>query len=160
MRMTRLHHCYDSARRTSVVRFLGFAAAAVLLLFTPPVRASVLYWNADWDDWSVGADWTYGAVPTSSDYAEISNDGTATVTTPGDVCNALLLGDSSGAGYIQMTDGSLTTQWLEIVGYQGDGDFEQFGGTNTVSTEALRGLELRQQRNISPRRFRPVVRAR
>ena len=147
-------------------------------------------------------------VPTSSDNADIFNGGTATITTTGDVCSNLSLGNTTGSGTIQMTGGSLTVSDSAFVGYSGTGNFTQSGGTNTISirsstsatTPAAAGptasaapgscphrceyvgysgtgnftqsggtntissqrslprLQLRQQRDLQPQRFRPVVR--
>ena len=108
--------CWSARRRSSVVRLLGFAAAALLLLSSPPARADVT-WSVASGDWSVATNWSGGALPTSTDNADIYNGGTATITTTGDVCSSLSLGSTAGSGAIQMTGGSLAVGNYAYVGY-------------------------------------------
>ena len=70
-------------------------------------------------------------MPTSTSNAEIFNGGTATITTTGDVCSTLSLGNSAGSGSVQMTGGSLGVSGSDYLGYSGTGNFAQSGGTNT-----------------------------
>ena len=86
MRMTGFHHGSASARRSSAVRFLGFASAMLLLLSSPPARADVT-WNVASGDWSVATDWS-GGLPISGINADIFNGGTVTVTTAGELLAA------------------------------------------------------------------------
>ena len=107
----------------------GFAAAISLLSFTAAARADV-YWQVQSGDWSTSANWS-GGLPTSSGTADIVDGGTASVTTTGDICNTLLLGNTAGSGFVQMTSGALTVSNSTYVGYSGAGTFIQSGGTNT-----------------------------
>ena len=100
----------------------------------PGLRQVVDYWTlspSQSGDWSNAANWSIG-VPTSSLQPVIENGGTATITTPGDVCQRLYLGVTAGSGNAQMTNGSLTASQFEFVGYAGTGTFVQTGGTNNV----------------------------
>ena len=78
--------------------------------------------------------WSGGALPTPDNNADIFNGGTATITTTGDVCSNLSLGNGRGSGTIQMTDGGLTVNNFAYVGFSGAGNFIQSGGTTTVSS--------------------------
>ncbi|MGA2616425.1 MAG: autotransporter-associated beta strand repeat-containing protein [Thermoguttaceae bacterium] len=106
----------------------------MILLLVPPLPARAqTYWNASSDNWSVASDWTAG-LPTSSTNAYIANGGTATVSSTGPACSYLYLGTPAGSGLLQMSGGSLVTQWDEDVGYSGTGSFTQSGGTNSPSS--------------------------
>ena len=124
----------------SFVRFLGFVATVLLLLSSPPARADTRG-RYEIGDWSSAGNWS-GGLPTSSTNADIFNGGTATITTTGDVCGSLSLGNTSGSGTIQMTGGSFTVNGSAFVGYSGTGNFTQSGGTNTISSDLDLGYKL------------------
>jgi hypothetical protein len=92
------------AARIQTICFASFMA--VVLITSIQARADV-YWSTSAGDWSVASNWGV-SVPTDTDSAWITNGGTATITTPGEVCMALSLGGSAGSGSVQMTHGSLT----------------------------------------------------
>ncbi len=117
---------------SSVVRLLGLAAAALLLLSSPQARADDT-WNVASGDWSSAGNWSGSVVPTSTDNADIFNDGTVTITQTGEVCNSLSIDSSTGNGSVQMTSGSLTVGSSAFVGYSGMGNFTQSGGTNSCN---------------------------
>ncbi len=114
------------------IRFATFAATSFLLLAASPARADVT-WNVQQGDWSVATNWSGGALPTSTDNADIFNGGTATITTTGDTCSTLSLGNTAGSGAINMTSGSFTVSGSAFVGFSGTGTFTQSGGTNNVT---------------------------
>ena len=118
-------------------RSLPFCAAIVMLLAAPLAGANVT-WTLPPNqsgDWSLASNWTAG-LPTSSSTAYIVNGGTATITLPGAVCGTLSLGNSAGAGTIQMTGGSLSAT-CAYVGYSGIGSFTQSGGTSAIGNSNL-----------------------
>ena len=117
--------------------WLGLTAAAVLLLASPPARADV-FWKVQSGDWSSVGNWI-GGLPTSTTTANISNNGTATISTTGDACEVLLLANGGGGGSVQMTGGSLTVSSSALVGGSGTGSFTQSGGTNTISSNLYLG---------------------
>jgi hypothetical protein len=129
--------------RLSAAAFASFAA--VVLMAALPVRADV-YWTlspSQTGDWSMASNWG-GTAPTSSVNAYIINGGTATITLPGATCNCLYLGDpnSTNAGTIQMSGGSLSVLSYEYLGNNGTGTFTQSGGTNSFGVSYLGGLYL------------------
>ena len=80
-------------------------------------------------------------MPTSTDNADIYNGGTVTITTTGDGCNTLAIGDALGAsGAIQMISGGLTVSNNALVGYSGTGTFTQSGGTTAISGSLCLGF--------------------
>ena len=113
---------------------MGFVTAAALLLLSPPPARADDTWNVQSGDWSSAGNWS-GGLPTSSTNADIYNGGTATITTTGDACSSLYLGNATGSGSVQMTVGSLTVNGNAVVGYSGTGNFTQSGGTNTITSE-------------------------
>ncbi len=145
MRMTNFRHGCDSARQPTILRLMGFAAAAVLLLSPPSARADVT-WNVQSGDWSSGGNWSGGGVPAPNSNADIYNGGTATISQVGEVCNTLSLGNTAGSGTIQMNGGYLKVGNIGMgsvyVGYSGAGNFNQSGGTfnyNTYGDEVYLG---------------------
>ena len=77
--------------------------------------------------------------PTAGTGADIFNGGTATVTTTGDVCGSLFLGNATDSGAIEMTGGGLVVGNDAYVAYLGDGTFFQSGGTHTVGGQLYVG---------------------
>ena len=139
-----------AARSAPLVRLDGtkpgkwcwtFWAGLILVACAATARANVAWTLTTTGDWSAPSDWSGGAVPTSSDNADIFNGGTATITQTGAVCYNLSLGNTAGSGSVQMTGGSLTvsTWYSEFVGDSGKGSFSQSGGTNTVDGELVLG---------------------
>ncbi len=114
----------------SFLRFFVLIAAAVLVLRAQPARADVTWTLAGTGDWSVATNWSSGAVPTSTDNADIYNGGTVEVTTTGDVCNNLYVDAATGNSSVQMTAGSLAVTHTTFVGYSGAGAFSQSGGSD------------------------------
>ncbi len=115
----------------SFVRFAGIAAAALLLMSSPPARADIT-WNVASGDWSSGGNWSGGAVPTVNDNADIFNGRTATITRTGEVCNNLYVGTVAGSGSIQMIGGGLSVTNSAFVGYSSTGNLTQTGGSSTI----------------------------
>ncbi len=122
-------------RLSSAIRLLRFAAAALLVL---SIVSSAWAQTTNWvlppgqlDDWSNPSNWDSG-VPTSNTNVYIANGGTATISLPGAVCEYLTVGNSSGSGTVQMTDGSLSERMSITIGYSGTGAFIQSGGTHSV----------------------------
>jgi fibronectin-binding autotransporter adhesin len=108
--------------------------AMVSMVHAPPAYATDRTWsNAGSGGWSVPANWG-GTEPLSSDDANISNGGTAQITTSGEVASNLYLGYTYGnIGTIEMSDGgTLTTTNDEYIGRQNKGTFNQSGGTNAT----------------------------
>ena len=58
------------------------------MLFASIAQAADLYWGVPSGDWSNADNWG-GALPTSSNVANISNGGTAIISHAGAVCNSL-----------------------------------------------------------------------
>jgi len=131
-----------AARGRSPKCSLGLAAVAVLLFAPPGVRAATYSsWAVSSGDWSVAQNWG-GTLPTSSYGAYVINGGTAAITLPGAACNYLYLGDpnSTNAGTVQMSAGSLSTILSEYLGNTGTGTFTQSGGTNNVNGTLYLGM--------------------
>ena len=120
----------------SFVRFVGIAAAVLLLMSSPPARADIT-WNVASGDWSSGGNWNGGVVPTSTDTADICNGGTATITQTGAMCYEVVL----STGTVEMTGGSLAVSNFAYVGCYTTGNFTQSGGTNSISTGLYVGYE-------------------
>jgi autotransporter-associated beta strand protein len=115
--------------------------AAILAVWPAPARAATYSWGASYGDWSVPSNWSGGtSVPTSGDTAYIINGGTASVTTAGETCGTLALGNTDGiysyVGTVEVAAGSLTAA-TEDLGVVGRGVVTQSGGTNTVSSLIL-----------------------
>lgn len=104
--------------------------AASLLLSSTITDAASYYWNVSSGDWSTPAYWG-GTEPTSSDYANIQNSGTASITQTGEKCYVLYLGAAS-TGTVEMSGGDLSV-YNSYVGYSGTGTFTQTGGTNSIT---------------------------
>jgi hypothetical protein len=115
---------------------LGILVLVVLILTSTVARADVT-WQVASGDWSVASNWG-GALPTANDYAYISNGGTVNVTQVGESCLVLDIGVNSGlSGNLQMSGGSLGSNYGELVGDSGTGSFSQTGGTNSGSDVIL-----------------------
>ena len=113
---------------------VGVLLSAVMILFSPWASANVTWTLAGTGDWSVGTDWSGGAVPTSTDNADISG-GTVTITQTGETCGTLWLGSYSGvagSGVVQMANGSLTISGSADVGYSSPAPSSRPGGTDTI----------------------------
>ncbi len=108
----------------------------VMVLSLQATKAATISWTGTTGDWSDPTNWG-GTLPTSSDDAYITNDGTADVSQgQSDICNNLYLGNSGTgqSGTILMNGGSITWTHAEYVGYSGIGTFTQSGGaTNSHS---------------------------
>ncbi len=138
MPMPAFQHRDSSVAGSFIGRLLGVAAATLLLVSAPPARADIA-WNVPAGDWSVATCWSGDAVPTAGAGADVFNGGTAAVSTTGDACSSLLLGNTTGSGAIQMTGGSLAVGTAAYVGYSGTGNFLQLGGACTVSGQLYVG---------------------
>ena len=130
--MTPLNLSLERTPVRSFLRLFGIAVAVLLLLSSPSARADVTWTLTGTGDWSVATNWS-GGVPASSGTADIYNGGTATITTTGDACSVLSLGNTAGSGFVQMTGGGLNVSNSAYVGYTGTGNFTQSGGSNTIS---------------------------
>jgi autotransporter-associated beta strand protein len=146
----------------------AFRSAAALASFVAVVLATTLpargqdNWSlspSQSGGWSAAGNWSNG-VPSSSVNAFVANGGTAVIASCNAACNALILGEFTGGGTVEMTSGTLTiflsgaagitlgedagssgTYNLsgsgqiqsanEIVGCSGSGTFTQSGGTNS-----------------------------
>ncbi len=121
---------------------LGFLAAVVMLLSASAAKAVDKYWNVPSGNWSDTNPYPWDSTPepTSSNYAYITNGGTATVTQTGEACYRLLLGDSGAgkSGTVIMSGGSLSVNTFSDVGYSGTGTFNLSAGTNTIIDGGLR----------------------
>ena len=123
MRATTRDRLCRSSQSFSAVQILGIAAAVLLLLSAPPARADDTWSLTTTGDWSNAGYWS-GGLPTLSTNADINNGGTATISTTGDACSNLYLGNGTGnSGTVNMTGGSLAVAALgsEYVGYSGTG---------------------------------------
>ena len=89
-------------------------------------------------DWSDASNWSSVTLPNSDDYAYIANGGTASVTQAGTTSGLLFLGESTGAGYVNMTGGQMYVS-SEYLGDQGAGSFTQSGGSNNVGNDLILG---------------------
>ena len=124
--------------RRSTTSILPLRASATVLLMAAVMsssalaRAATLTWQVASGDWMAASNWSGGALPTSPDTALVDNGGTASVTQVGPICNTLALGDSTGAGALNMTAGSLGVGFNLYCGQSGVGTFAQSGGTTTV----------------------------
>jgi fibronectin-binding autotransporter adhesin len=107
-------------------------AAGFLLTNPPAADAANPSWQVPSGNWTIGAFWTGGVVPSSSDNAYIGNGGTVAVSTPIPVCNTLYLGGSAASGTLLITGGSLTCS-LANVGDYGVGVCNQSDGYNTIA---------------------------
>jgi hypothetical protein len=109
--MSREHRSVKSFNRRLALH--GLVAAAILF-FIPAVASAATntyYWQVDSGDWSTASNWG-GMEPTSSDYADVNNGGTVTITKTREYCKYLSLGSASATtGTVQMTDGNLTTYY-------------------------------------------------
>ena len=155
MRMAKFHHCYsDSSSGSWALPRRCFCSCLRRRL--GPTTPGQIRRPATGPARLIGA----AGLPTSNANADIFNGGTATVTTTGDVCSVLSLGNTAGSGTVQMTGGSLTVsnstcrrllrhgelyavrrerhdlqQLLRPrFGYQsgGNGTYSLSGGTNTI----------------------------
>ena len=125
-----------SLTRGSILALVLFLSPWAVFVSTLATRASAAtyYWAPSSGNWSVASNW--GGTVTSSDYACISNGGTATITLTSATCYGLDLGvhNTTQGGTILMTSGSLNCSTYETVG-QGYGQvtFNQAGGTNQTN---------------------------
>jgi hypothetical protein len=112
-------------------------AAAILLLCSSLAQAVDCIWTAATGNWSDTSPnpWNAAEPLTTSDYAYITNGGTANITQAGEVCLTLYVGHNFGTtdttGHVVMTGGDLTlgTAGGFYVGNRGTGTFEQSSGT-------------------------------
>jgi autotransporter-associated beta strand protein len=102
----------------------------LLSAFAPLQAATTTNWLAQWDNWTTPKSWDAG-VPSRSTYANISNNGTATINTNGAICYSLYLGNyyNSQTGNVNMTSGTLEAVYSLLVD---NGTFTQSGGRTTV----------------------------
>jgi autotransporter-associated beta strand protein len=101
------------------------------LIACPALAIADDEWNVTSGNWSDAnpCPWSTGAEPTSTDFVDIANGGTANITLPGETCAYLYLGGTSHTGAVQMTGGSLTVGYDE---YITSGTFTQASGLNTA----------------------------
>jgi autotransporter-associated beta strand protein len=117
------------------------AANIIFLVYPSLATAADNYWNVASGNWSDTnpSPWSLGTEPTSSGWAYMSNGGTAIITQSGETCLGLELGFfignppfSKGPGEVQMTGGSLSVSFEEMIGDIATGTFSQYGGINTT----------------------------
>ena len=139
----------DCVSRLFAVQLFGIAVATAVLL--SPLAASAQTWNATYGDWSNADDWT-GGPPTSGATAFISNGGTVTVTTTGNVVKNLYIGpgtvDQSGGNLTVSPGGAIFSESLSSLTYNisggtlyapqaqvyYNGSINQSGGECVIST--------------------------
>ena len=126
--------------------FRGLVLAGMWLV-TVPAFAAIKDWNDGSDNWSNAAAWTPAGVPGTGGHAHIVfGDGVARTVTYDYAGPAITLGnvsvDLTGPGIdattLTMPAGNLTTNLGQSIGSNGRGTFNQSGGTNSLSTLALR----------------------
>ena len=86
-------------RHFPATRFLALAATAAVLLLAPPSARGQKTWiapPATSGDWATAGNWSPSGPPGSRDNAIVSNAGTATISTTGDVCYDLYIGNNAG----------------------------------------------------------------
>ena len=90
-------------------------------------------WQVDSGDWSVAEHWDPGGgvagLPDSLRRARVDNGGRTEITSGGAETKALYVGEHH-SGTVAMRGGALTATNV-VVGYRGDGVFEQSGGVST-----------------------------
>jgi fibronectin-binding autotransporter adhesin len=124
-----------------VCRLRQLAAMLVITgsaLASSAASAATQTWQVASGDWNTASNWA-ATLPGASDTALIDNGRTASITQMGPICNMLALGDSSGAGTVNMTAGSLNVGFELYCGQSGAGTFLQSGGTATASYDAYLG---------------------
>ena len=122
------------------LRFFGFAAAAILLLSSAPVRADIT-WNVPSGDWSVATNWSGGTVPTSTDNADIYDGGTVSITETGETCSGLSLGGVRKRNRSNDVRGPDVTNPV-YVGPHGAGLLQSGGMSIISSSESFASLEI------------------
>lgn len=99
--------------------------------------------SGNWSDatnwFSSDAGWLH-TEPTADDYVRIANNGTATINSFNESCKGLYLGNASSSGTILMTDGSLTSERDQYIGYGSSGTFIQSAGANTITGYGYYGI--------------------
>ena len=132
------------AERNYLALGVMLVAEAAALSLGRPASATTRAWNTGDGSWNVAGNWSPAGVPIAGDTVAIGfGDGIArTVTydyTGAPVTlNSLgldLTGGSSTTMALSMSANNLTSSF-EYVGYNGRGDFNQNGGTNTISAGA------------------------
>ncbi len=117
-------------------------AACALLLGAADAGATDRFWDGGGgsaNTWSNAANWSANSEPTGSDNAFIGHasyikNAAVTVNEEDEHCRQLSLGHSAGTtGALSMTSGDLTVHYRLIVGSAGNGSFDQFAGSVTVS---------------------------
>lgn len=119
----------------SKLKIFLFSAAIGLSWFNVPDAwaATTTSWQVTTGDWGTGANWSAGE-PSSTVNADISNGGTAQISSGANTIDALTIGNgSSQTGNLQITGGSLTASGLESVGVSGTGSVIQSAGTNNLA---------------------------
>ncbi len=97
-------------------------------------------WNTSNGDWSNDDNWDGGG-PDSTIYAYINNGGAANVTSSGQSCYELVLGEEiSENGTVIISAGSLSST-NERIGNEGQGIISQTGGTHSVSGTLYLGYQ-------------------
>jgi hypothetical protein len=112
---------------------VAIIATAFLIAHAGPARGITTTWTADFDDWSVPANWSAGE-PTTGDDA-IVPAGAALVTQAGEGCASLQVGLGGTPGAVQIITGALEILGPLQIGDTGSasiGTFSQSGGTVTA----------------------------
>jgi Passenger-associated-transport-repeat len=121
---------------SSFLYVAAFLLSATVVQCPSTAKAVDKNWNVTNGDWSDTAPfpWATSPEPVADDRVYINNGGTANITQSGEVCNELILGNSSSnVGTIRMTGGSLSANRSEALGQSGRGTFIQSNGTNTIT---------------------------
>ena len=119
------------------MRLLSNAFVAVLLvavgLAGPSASAATVQWiNTAGGNWSVGANWSSGSVPTSADDVVITADGTYTVTlNVAATVNTLTLGAASGTQTLAISSTTLALNGASSIA--ANGTLALSGGTLTLA---------------------------
>lgn len=88
-------------------------------------------WTAADGNWETNMNWTQSE-PEAGDYATVDG-GVARIDRAGKACTMLYVGSSVGSwGKVTMTAGSLSVSSVAWIGRDGQGTFEQSGGSMTV----------------------------
>ncbi len=109
---------------------------ALSIVATAPISetlAANYSWAGTSASWSVAAEWNPSTVPGPADTAWILDDGTASIGAFVNAsCGTLVLGGNFG-GNVQLANSLTVGGGGELVGYKGNGQFNQTSGTNSTT---------------------------
>ena len=119
----------------------GIIAAALALCLPSVALGNTYAWNVSSGTWTTASNWL-GNVPYSSDTALIDNGGTATITQSGAICSTLTLGDTRGAGTLNVTSGDLYVGSSLTCGQNGRAAVLESGGMVAVGSSGTLSVGL------------------